>query len=81
MGGVAQKGVWKESALGQVLKATCVTKKKKKPQAKKTGKKCHRCKDGDIVQKKGKFGEFYACNKYPKCKTIYILKSQLLHAI
>jgi len=45
---------------------------KKKAVAKKTGSKCQRCKDGNIVQKKGKFGEFFACDKYPKCKTIYI---------
>ena len=45
--------------------------KKKKKVAKKTGKKCHKC-DGNIVEKKGKFGVFYACDKYPKCKTIYV---------
>ena len=36
-----------------------------------TGKKCSVCKDGDIAEKNGKFGMFFACTNYPKCKTIY----------
>ena len=46
--------------------------KKQKKVAKKTGQKCQKCNDGSIVEKKGKFGVFYACDKYPKCKTIYV---------
>jgi DNA topoisomerase-1 len=45
---------------------------KQKKVAKKTGQKCQKCKDGNIVEKKGKFGVFYACDNYPKCKTIYV---------
>ncbi len=37
-----------------------------------TGKKCSVCKKGEIVKKKGAYGEFYCCNAYPKCKTIFI---------
>jgi len=35
---------------------------------KKTGVKCPKCGDGEIVEKKSKRGKmFYGCNKYPKC--------------
>ncbi|MCX6763432.1 MAG: type I DNA topoisomerase [Candidatus Moranbacteria bacterium] len=35
----------------------------------KTGIKCPKCPDGEIVEKKSKRGKlFYACNKYPACK-------------
>ncbi|MFA5313975.1 MAG: DNA topoisomerase, partial [Methanomassiliicoccales archaeon] len=37
-----------------------------------TGKKCPECKKGEIVLKPGKFGEFYTCNGYPTCKTVFI---------
>lgn len=37
-----------------------------------TGNKCSVCKKGEIVKKKGQYGEFYCCNAYPKCKTIFI---------
>lgn len=34
----------------------------------KTGIKCPKCGDGDIVERKSKRGKaFYGCNKYPKC--------------
>ena len=47
-------------------------KEKKASNAEQTGKKCLVCKNGNIVKKNGAYGEFYACDKYPKCKTIYI---------
>ena len=31
--------------------------------------KCPNC-GGDVVIKRGRFGEFKACSNYPKCKTI-----------
>ena len=37
-----------------------------------TGEKCVKCEDGFIVKRNGKFGDFYACDKYPKCKATYI---------
>lgn len=34
--------------------------------------KCPNCKDGNIVAKKNRYGNwFYACDNYPNCKTIY----------
>ncbi len=34
---------------------------------------CLVCKKGDIILRKGKFGRFAACNKYPDCKTTFKL--------
>lgn len=33
--------------------------------------KCPNCKDGELFIRRGKFGQFIACNKYPDCKTIF----------
>jgi DNA topoisomerase-1 len=33
--------------------------------------KCPNCKDGELFIRRGKFGQFIACNKYPDCKTLY----------
>jgi len=35
--------------------------------------KCHKCKEGDLQIRRGKFGFFIACNKYPECKTTFSL--------
>lgn len=35
--------------------------------------KCPVCKKGDLVIRRGKFGQFVACNKYPACKTTFSL--------
>jgi len=35
-----------------------------------TGEKCPECGEGELVIKKGKYGEFTGCNKYPDCKYI-----------
>ena len=40
--------------------------------------KCPVCKDGDLAIRRGKFGYFAACNKYPKCKTTYSLPNNAL---
>jgi DNA topoisomerase-1 len=40
--------------------------KKEKPIM--TDKKCPKC-DSNMVIRTGKFGQFYACSKFPKCKT------------
>ncbi len=33
-----------------------------------TGVKCPKCQDGEIIQRKSKYGKiFYGCNKYPDC--------------
>jgi len=40
--------------------------------------KCPKCKKGDLMIRKGKFGSFCACNLYPKCKTTYSLPGNAL---
>ena len=32
---------------------------------------CPVCKEGNLMMRRGKFGSFAACNKYPDCKTIF----------
>lgn len=34
---------------------------------------CPVCKEGNLTMRRGKFGSFAACNKYPDCKTIFSL--------
>jgi len=34
---------------------------------------CPICNDGNLMMRRGKFGNFVACNKYPNCKTIFSL--------
>ena len=29
---------------------------------------CPECKQGELVQRRGKFGLFYSCSRYPECK-------------
>jgi ssDNA-binding Zn-finger/Zn-ribbon topoisomerase 1 len=31
------------------------------------GEHCPACAKGMIVEKRGKYGKFYACNRFPKC--------------
>ncbi len=39
---------------------------------KKTGVACPKCGEGDIIEKRSRYGKtFYACNKYPKCENAY----------
>jgi DNA topoisomerase-1 len=33
-----------------------------------SGEKCPECKDGELVLKQGRFGTFFGCSNYPKCK-------------
>ena len=35
--------------------------------------KCMKCKEGDLQIRRGKFGMFAACSKYPDCKTTFTL--------
>jgi DNA topoisomerase-1 len=49
-----------------------VIKEKKESTAEKTDVKCFICKKGTIVKRKGEYGDWYACNNYPACKTVYI---------
>ncbi|PIN75657.1 DNA topoisomerase I [Candidatus Woesearchaeota archaeon CG10_big_fil_rev_8_21_14_0_10_37_12] len=34
---------------------------------------CPTCKEGSLILRKGKFGRFIACDKYPECKTTFKL--------
>lgn len=33
-----------------------------------TGVKCPKCNKGEMVERKGRYGIFYSCSNYPKCK-------------
>ncbi|MBI4154904.1 topoisomerase DNA-binding C4 zinc finger domain-containing protein, partial [Candidatus Woesearchaeota archaeon] len=39
---------------------------------------CPQCKKGDLVIRRGKFGRFVTCNKYPECKITFSLPSNAL---
>jgi len=39
---------------------------------------CPNCKDGVLMMRKGKYGSFCACNKYPKCKTTFSLPNNAI---
>ena len=39
---------------------------------------CPVCKEGNLMIRRGKFGAFCACNKYPDCKTIFSLPKNAL---
>ncbi|WP_456371610.1 DNA topoisomerase I [Methanocaldococcus sp.] len=41
--------------------------KENKTESKKVVGKCPKC-GGDLILKKGRYGEFYGCSNYPKCK-------------
>ena len=49
-----------------------------KPPAEPTGVKCYKCKEGELVIRRGKKGPFMGCNRFPKCRTIISIK-QLDH--
>lgn len=59
----------KEKQVGEELKVTFTETRA----AMTTIGPCPVCKKGDIVLRKGKFGRFAACNKYPECKNTYKL--------
>ncbi len=39
---------------------------------------CPNCKNGVLMIRKGKYGSFVACNKYPKCKTTFSLPNNAM---
>ncbi len=47
-----------------------------KPPAEPTGIKCHKCKEGELVIRKGKRGPFMGCGRFPKCRTIVSIKQK-----
>ena len=40
--------------------------------------KCPNCKEGELSLRRGKFGQFIACNKYPECKTTFSVPQNLI---
>lgn len=61
----------KESSLGDSLKQTFAETRDKAE----TLGNCPNCKEGMLKMRKGKFGRFIACDKYPECKTTFSLPS------
>ena len=59
----------KEKSIGKELSTTFAETQ----QALSTLGTCPICKDGTLQIRKGKFGRFAACNKYPKCETTFKL--------
>jgi DNA topoisomerase-1 len=59
----------KEKAVGEELRSTFTETRA----AMTTIGPCPVCRKGEIVLRKGKFGRFAACNKYPDCKTTFKL--------
>ena len=39
---------------------------------------CPICREGNLMMRRGKYGAFAACNKYPNCKTIFSLPKNAL---
>jgi DNA topoisomerase-1 len=46
---------------------------KEKPES--AGVKCHKCKRGELVIRKGKRGPFLGCSRFPRCRTIVSMKA------
>jgi DNA topoisomerase-1 len=64
----------KEKNIGKELKAANIETR----DALTTVGKCPVCKKGDLQIRKGKYGQFLACNQYPKCKTTFSLPNNSL---
>lgn len=45
----------------------------KPKELKSMGAKCPVCKEGEIVERDGRFGKFFSCNSYPKCKSVFAM--------
>ena len=43
---------------------------KKKPEVKKTGVTCPKCNKHEMVERMGRYGKFYGCSGFPKCRNI-----------
>ena len=55
---------------GKRPQETCINKECPTKQIKLDleGKECPKCKEGKLVLRKGIYGAFFACEKYPECK-------------
>ena len=40
------------------------------PPPKEIGESCPQCKDGNLIEREGRYGRFIACSNYPKCKFV-----------
>ena len=40
------------------------------PPPKEIGEACPQCKDGNLIEREGRYGRFIACSNYPKCKFV-----------
>ena len=80
-----------EDAKDAIIKITSVLKKNQKEigaELQKANKEtqdemsflgvCPICRQGNITMRRGKFGAFAACNKYPDCKTIFSIPKNAL---
>lgn len=54
-----------------------ISKKSQKEVSQKEGKKCPKCKKGELVTKEGRFGPFFACSLYPKCKYTEAIENKI----
>ena len=45
-----------------------------KPEPERTGVRCYKCKDGELVIRQSKRGPFMGCNRFPRCRTIVSIK-------
>ena len=56
---------WKP--LGKKLKIVEKTAERVKIETEKLGKKCTKCKEGELVIRIGRFGKFISCSRFPDC--------------
>ena len=50
------------------LKSVTKNSERVKVPVEKTGKKCPKCKRGELIIRSGRFGKFIACSAFPECK-------------
>lgn len=60
--------VIKQGPYGEYLSCTNEECKARRKFVKKIGMKCPKCGDGEVIEKKSRYGKiFYGCDQYPKC--------------
>ena len=64
----------KETEIGEDLKETFTHTR----QIMSTVGKCPKCKEGTLVIKRGRYGKFIACDKYPDCETTFRIPQNAL---
>ena len=71
----SSKATEKTETKSKTTKKKSTTKEKKKPNTSKVVGECPDC-GGDLIIKKGRFGEFIGCSNYPKCKHTEKIKKE-----